>query len=252
MRLLALMLLSVLLAYAGLCAALFAFQRSLIYFPQPRADNGPASSITLALTTEKIVVSVRPHPGPKALIYLGGNAEDVAASLPLLSAAFPEHAIYLLHYRGYGGSSGKATEQALHADAEALFDHVQRQHPELTVVGRSLGSGVAIRLATRRPLQRLVLITPYNSLQEIAAAQYPWIPVRWLLSDTFESWRHAPAVTVPTLVLLAEHDQLIPHASTERLLAHFKPGIARRVVIAQSDHNSILDRVDYQQLLRGW
>lgn len=249
MRLLVLIFLSVLLAYGGLCAVMFVFQRTLIYLPQPRTDNGPGTTVTLAHSGENIVVSVRPHAGPKAVIYLGGNAEDVAGSLPLFSRSFPDQAIFMLHYRGYGGSSGKATEQALHADAEALFNQVQRHHPEITVVGRSLGSGVAIRLAARRPLQRLVLITPYNSLQEIAAAQYPWIPVRWLLSDTFESWRHAPAVTVPTLVLLAERDQLIPHASTERLLGHFKAGIARRVIIEDSDHNSILDKVDYQRLL---
>ena len=53
-----------------------------------------------------VLVTTRPRPGPNALIYFGGNAEDVGYSLPTVAAAFPDHAIYLLHYRGYGGSSG--------------------------------------------------------------------------------------------------------------------------------------------------
>ncbi len=166
--------------YLGICVLLYVFQRSLIYFPQPRTYGGPATTATLVRPGVPVSLSVRPHPGPKALIYFGGNAEEVSRNLPGLSAAFPEHAIYLLHYRGFGESSGKPSEEAIHADALALFDQVHAEHADVTVVGRSLGSGVAIRLASERPVSRLVLVTPYNSLQEIAAGQFRYFPVRWL------------------------------------------------------------------------
>src|SRR4029077_1453221 len=138
--------------YLGICVLLYVFQRSLIYFPQPRTYGGPATVVMLELLGRSISLSVRPHQGPKALIYFGGNAEDVSRSLPEFSAAFPEHAIYLLHYRGFGESSGKPSEAALHEDAQALFDQVHAEHADITVVGRSLGSGVAIRLANVRPV----------------------------------------------------------------------------------------------------
>jgi len=67
---------------------------------------------------------MRPKDGPGALIYFGGNAEDVSLNMRSFSAGFPESAIYLLHYRGYGGSTGKPSEGALFADALTLFDEV--------------------------------------------------------------------------------------------------------------------------------
>src|SRR4051812_37965053 len=211
--------------YLGICVLLYTFQRSLIYFPQPRSY--PATPATLKRPGASVSLSVRPHAGPKALLYFGGNAEDVSHNLPAFSSAFPEHAIYLLHYRGFAESSGEPSEKAIHEDALALFDEVHAEHPDITVIGRSLGSGVATRLASERPVSRLVLVTPYNSLLELASAQYRFFPVKWLLRDKFESWRYAPRITAPTLIVAAEHDEMIPRASTEALFHHFSPGIAR-------------------------
>jgi pimeloyl-ACP methyl ester carboxylesterase len=198
-----------------------------------------------------IRVTVRPHAGPKALLYFGGNAEDVSVNLASFAHAFPDYAIYLLHYRGYGGSAGKPIEAALHADARALFDKVHQDHPQIALVGRSLGSGVAVRLAAERPASRLVLVTPYDSIAAIAAAQFPYFPVRWLLTDKFESTRHAPAVRVPTLIVRAEHDEVIPRASTERLHASFAAGVATQVVIRGAGHNSISESAQYLDAMRA-
>ena len=240
-----------LLLYVGICAALFVFQRALIYFPQPSAAGDSNARLTIPVPGAELFVSVRPHTGPKALIYFGGNAEDVSFNLPSFSNAFPEHALYLLHYRGYGGSTGKPSEESLHADAQALFDKVHQDHSEIAVVGRSLGSGVAIRLASQRPATRLVLVTPYDSIQEIAAQRFPYFPVRWLLTDKFESWRDAPTIHIPTLLVEAEFDEVIPRASTERLLAAFKPGTATLVVIPEASHNTISNTPKYLEALRG-
>ncbi len=237
--------------YAGACVALFAFQRSLIYFPQPRAFGGPADTQIVKAAGADLVVSVRPHAGPKALIYFGGNAEDVSASLASFTGVFPHHAIYMLHYRGYGGSTGKPSEESLHADALALFDQVRLDHPDIALVGRSLGSGVAARLATERPASRVVLVTPYDSIEQLAAQQFPFFPVRWLLTDKFESWRYAPSIRVPTLLLQAEHDEVIPGASTERLHAAFASGVASRIVIRGAGHNTISDSGQYLDSIRA-
>ena len=237
--------------YLGACAVLFFFQRSLIYFPHTSSMAGSAAQIKLPVDGAVLRVSVRPHPGPDALIYFGGNAEDVSASLPSLSTTFPNHAIFLMHYRGYGGSSGSPSEQALQEDALKLFDKIRAGHPNVVVVGRSLGTGIAIRLATQRPVSRLVLVTPYESLQDLAATQFPFFPVRWLLADKYESGRYAPQVTAPTTLVAAQHDEVIPRWSTDRLHARFPPGVARLVVLPGTGHNTISMHPLYLDIVRG-
>jgi pimeloyl-ACP methyl ester carboxylesterase len=239
------------IGYLALCVALFVVQRSHLYYPQPRSLAGNATTITMPIEEGQVLVTTRAHPGPNALVYFGGNAEDVSNSLPGLAAAFPEHAIFLMHYRGYGGSSGKPTEAALIADALALFDRVHAQHPNMVLVGRSLGSGVAVQVASLRPVARLVLVTPYDSLQELAARQFPYLPVRWLLQDKFESWRHAPRVAAPTLIIAAEHDEVIPRDSTEALYSRFRSGVASFKVVAGTGHNTISESPQYIALLKG-
>lgn len=237
--------------YLALCVALFAFQRSMIYFPQPRSSDRGVATMALLVDGAELVITTRMRSGPDALVYFGGNAEDASYNLPALSAAFPQHAVYLMNYRGYGGSSGKPSEAALFADALALFDRIRSAHQQISVVGRSLGSGVAVYLASQRPVARLVLVTPYDSIQEIAASQFPFFPVRWLLRDKFESWKYAARIDVPTLLVAAENDEVIPRSSTEALLARFGAGVAALKVIAGTGHNTISESPEYIPLLQG-
>lgn len=239
------------LGYLALCAALFVFQRSLIYYPQPRSMGTAATTLNFKVADADLVLTARPMASPNAILYFGGNAEDVSSSLPSFSEAFPAHAIYLLHYRGYGGSTGNPTEKAIQSDALALFDHVRKKHPNVMVVGRSLGSGVAVQVASKRAVFRLVLVTPYNSLQELATRQFPYFPVKWLLTDKFESWKYAPQVTVPTLLIAAEDDEVIPKWSTEQLYKRFKDGAARLEVLPGTSHNTISLCPGYLKLLQS-
>lgn len=239
------------LLYAGACAALFFFQRSLIYFPHPAAAPAGVAVMKLPVAGGDVLVSVRPHAraGAGALLYFGGNAEDVSFSLPALAEAFPDRALYLLHYRGYGGSAGAPSEAALLDDARALFDQVRARHADVAAMGRSLGTGVAVRLAAERAVSRLVLVTPYDSLQAVAAQHYPLFPVRWLLRDKYESDRYAPRIAVPTLIVAAEHDEVIPRASTDRLHRRFATGVATLRVVPRTGHNTISDSPAYAQAL---
>ena len=236
--------------YIGLCAALFTFQRKLIFLPQPR-ENNLVTLLTLQSGAERELVSTRPHEGDNAVLYFGGNAEDVSLDMPEYAAAFPDAAIYLLHYRGYGGSTGDPSEKGIVADALALFDLVHAQHKNVVVIGRSLGTGVAVQVASQRPVVRLVLVTPYDSFKDIAAKHYPFLPVGLLLRDKFESWRYAPQVTAPTLIIAAGEDEVIPRSSTERLRTRFQSGVARYVVIPGAGHNSVSDRPNYMALLKS-
>jgi pimeloyl-ACP methyl ester carboxylesterase len=150
-----------------------------------------------------------------------------------------------VHYRAYSGSTGRTTEKALRDDARRAFRMVHERHPDVIVVGRSLGSSLAIQLAAEEPVTRLVLITPFESILAIARRVAPFLPMRVLLADRYESWRYAPRVTCPTLVLAASHDELVLPADTRRLLAAFPPGVARPRVIDGADHNSLSESPDF-------
>jgi pimeloyl-ACP methyl ester carboxylesterase len=226
-------------AYAGMCAMLYTQQRALLYYPQPLGADGEARTVRLRKSGPRVLVSVRELPGPTAIVYYGGNAEDVSQNLPRFEEAFPKQALYLLHYRGYGGSEGEPTEAGLYQDALALYDHVRRLHPRVIVVGRSLGSGLAVRVAAARRPARLVLVTPYDSIVGVASERYPFFPVSLLMHDRYESFRYAPRVHVPTRILLAGKDAVIPRTSTEQLYRRFPPGIASLVEFPEAGHGDI-------------
>jgi len=237
------------LVYLALCGALYVFQRSMLYFPQPARVKAPA--MELSVPGALLHVSLQERSGTQAVLYFGGNAEDVSASLAELTATFPERSVYALHYRGYGRSTGRPTEAALQADAQALFDHVAPRRADITVIGRSLGSALAVALAAQRPVSRLVLVAPFDSIEAVATHHYPLFPVRWLIQDRFDAAALAPQVRAPTTVIVAGRDEVIPRARTDALVTRFAPGVARIVLIPGSGHNTLDGRPDYDAALSG-
>lgn len=240
------------LLYLALCVAFYVFQRSLLYHPTaPGALPGDATVVTLPVADAQLRVLALGEGRPNAVVYFGGNAEDVSYRVGDLKRAFPGHALYLLNYRGYGGSTGEPSEPALVADGVALLDFVGKRHAHVQVVGRSLGSGVAVQVASQRKVDRLVLVTPYDSIAEVANVHYGYFPVRWLVQDKFESWRFAAKVSAPTTIIAASDDTVIPLAHTRRLFERFAPGRAIMHTVKGVDHQTIVQHAQYHELLKG-
>jgi pimeloyl-ACP methyl ester carboxylesterase len=229
------MLLLVLAACLAVCVLVFFRQRSMLYYPL-RFEGGTVLALEGGA---RVGVTLHEQPGPAAVIYFGGNAEAVGGSLSELQGAFPGQALYLMHYRGYGATPGEPTEEGLFADAQALYDYVRARHPQVTLVGRSLGSGIATHLAGTRPVDRLVLVTPYESMAGVAAHHFSWLPVRLLLRDRYDSASYAPKVNAPTTILIAERDEVIPRASSEALYRSFRRGLAVVHIVPGAGHNDI-------------
>jgi uncharacterized protein len=241
----------VLCLYGLACLYLYLNQRHLIYMPQSSRQVGQAPDFVLSRNAAVLRGWVINSGQTKALLYFGGNAERIEDLREDFSRWFPGRTIYLLPYRGYGGSSGEPSESALIDDAVALYDEAARHHKGIAVIGRSLGSGVAVQLAARRPLERLVLVTPFDSLQRVAQDAYPFAPVSLLLKDRYESWRVAAQVHCPVLVLRAADDQVIGPARTAHLVASFAtPPV--ELVIAGVGHNTIQDDPAYQHALNAF
>jgi pimeloyl-ACP methyl ester carboxylesterase len=241
-------LLTALLMYALACAVLWKTQRSYLYFPA-KGRQADVPVVVLQRDDVRVLVSTHEVAGPQAVLYLGGNAEDVSRALGQLQTVFPQAAIYALHYRGYGGSGGSPTEAALVGDALALFDRIHREHPQVRVIGRSLGSGIAVHLASLRPVQALVLVTPYNSIAGLAAQQFAYFPTDLLVQDRYDSGKYAKNVTAPTQLILAGNDRVIPRASSLELLDAFAPGVAHAQMIPGVGHNDISQSPDYEAAL---
>lgn len=225
--------------YLLLCAWVYATQRGQIYFPTPERSHARAEALWIDSEGERIKVWAVRRPGPHAMIYFGGNADDAAGHVDAFADALPGHSIYLVNYRGYGGSTGRPSEAGLVADAVAVFDQVRRAHPDIAVVGRSLGSGIAVQLALARPVAGLVLVTPFDSLVNLARTYFGWLPVGLLLRDRYESARRAAAITAPVLMVIAADDEIIPQARAEALAGSFRPEQLEVVVVPGVGHNTL-------------
>jgi len=238
--------------YALICALLYLSQDRLLYLPTPAVARPGARALSL----ERGAATVRLwalHPAAvPALIYFGGNAEDVGAGMADFDAAFPDRAIYLVNYRGYGGSTGRPSEAALTGDAEAVYDFVSAHHGPIAVIGRSLGSGVAVALATRRPVERLMLVTPFDSIAGVAADHFPWLPVRWLLRDRYDSRQRIGRTRAPTLAVVAEHDEVVFRARSDALIAAIPSSLRHTVLIRGATHNDVSLDPDYWRSLRDF
>jgi len=238
------------LIYAGFCAYLYVAQRSFIYFPVPETPNGVANDLRLDVRGATLQIWQLQAEKQEALIYFGGNAEDVSQNIQQFVGLFPEKAIYLVNYRGYGASTGIPTEAALIEDARIIFDHVSQSHTGISIIGRSLGSGVAMALAAEKTPERLVLITPFDSMVRLAQSSFPIFPVSFLLKDRYDSLSYAGSISMPTLLLIAERDEFIPIQHSKNLAAAIEPSTV--TVIEDATHNTIQDYDRYAHSLGGF
>ena len=238
------------IGYLALVAFVYVTQRGQIYFPTAESQHRHAQPIWIDSEGERIKVWSVPRPGSRALLYFGGNAEDVAGNIDHFAEAFPDRSLFLVNYRGYGGSSGRPTEADLRTDALAVFDHVRREHAEIAVIGRSLGSGVAAHLASERSVERLVLVTAYDSLVNVAREYFRWLPVGLLLRDRYESATRANEIEAPVLIVIAGEDEIISRARSEALAAAFTPGQVQVEVVPRVGHNTLDGSAAYLEAVR--
>lgn len=240
-----------LIAYAGMCGLLYAAQGIVLYHPSPLLFEPDAQAIEVAGKTGPLQGWVVNPGQAEALVYFGGNGESVERDAGFFRELLPERSVYLVPYRGYGPNAGTPTEAGIEADALVVFDFVQAKHARVAVAGRSLGSGVATYVAARRPVERIALVTPYDSILNVARERYGLFPVSLLLRDRYESWRNAARISVPALVLVASDDLAIPRARSDALVANLHAA-KTVVVIPHSDHNNLSNSALYASALRDF
>ena len=204
---------TLLAAYFGTCALLWAFQDKLIFHPRPIAVsplNRAATPIEIPRSDAMLrgwVVNADLD-GP-LIVYFGGNAEEVSANID--NWAHRDATTVLVNYRGFGTSTGKPSEKVLLADAVAVVNWARQAYPRRTLVlfGLSLGSGIAALTAAQVQPDAVILVSPYRSVAHIASRKLPMFPVRRLLRHRFDA-ESAAAKLPKTLLVASSEDRVIP------------------------------------------
>ncbi|MBQ5965454.1 alpha/beta hydrolase [Massilia sp. ZL223] len=239
--------------WLGLTAAVAASQRRLVFNPTiEREVQSPRSS---GHRTRQVVLRSRDGTrlcgwlmtpqvqGPRpAVIYFGGRSEEVSWVVRDAGKLFPNMTVLAMNYRGYGESHGDPAENHMVEDGCLFYDWLAARGMvdarRIAVVGRSLGSGVAVQVAKERPVHSVVLITPYDSILAIAKRRFRAMPIEYMLRHRFESIKYAPSLTAPTYVLRASEDDVVPHSHTDELVAKLAQLVADDTV-PNSDHMNI-------------
>lgn len=245
--------------YVALLLLVFAFQGRLLFPAGAVGATGPLppGAERLALDTgdghRLQGVHVRPRAPASGTLILGfgGNGWNAETAAAYLHGLFPEADVVAFHYRGYAPSAGSPSAKALLEDSPLVHDlAVARVRPAKTVaIGFSVGSGVAAGLASRRPLDGLVLVTPFDSMTKVAARQYPWLPVRWLFRHEFRAADWVRGSRVPTAIIAAERDTLIPAERTDGLRRAVGNLVYDRTIHG-AGHNDIYDQPEFQAAIR--
>ncbi|MGF1620912.1 MAG: alpha/beta hydrolase [Rhodomicrobiaceae bacterium] len=208
--------------YLVLAVSIYAFQRSLIFYPDATystpAESGLSGVNEVKLTTPDgetlIAWYAEADPGQPTILYFHGNAGNLVNRAPRIERfARAGYGTFMLAYRGYGGSTGKPSESAIVADAALAYDHLRGlgvPSRDILAYGESLGSGVAVQLAATHEVGALILDAPYTSLPAIGKRLYPFLPVETFMTDRFDSERHIAKVRAPILILHGTNDGVIP------------------------------------------
>jgi len=246
------------LIYLALLVGIYLLQRHLQYHPSRNQLVPEAIGLTglevVNLATdprEKLIAWYSPpQSGKPTILFFHGNGGDISGRGERF--AFYQQAgfgVMFLSYRGYGESTGSPSETGLVADAESAYDWLAAKGipaDRIVLVGESLGTGVAIQLASRRPVAALVLEAPFTSAVDVARLSYWWLPVSLLMKDQFHSLDLVPNLNVPFLVVHGTADGIVPFKMGERLYAAAREP-KEFVAVSDGTHVSIFAEETWQR-----
>ncbi len=245
---------TIVVIYIGICTFLYVKQDSLLFHPQP--TNMQELSEILNETPGFDTVAFVMSDGNRTygfiskdttttklplVLYFGGNAEEVS-HLAEKKNYFPGSKMVMVNYRGFGLSKGTISEKTMFSDALEIYDKlvsdpkIDAMH--IIVIGRSIGTGVATYLSSQRKTSGTVLITPYESMIDVAQEKYPYVPIALLIKHPFNSKEYATAISSPMLSLISKNDVIIPTVHAYNLINVWKGKTMALEV--DEDHNSIM------------
>jgi uncharacterized protein len=248
--------------YLAIVAVAYFAQRKFTYFPNPAriapGDAGLVGVQEVELATSdgaRLVAWYAPAPpGRPTLLYFHGNGGGLVNRAMRFGRY--QHAglgVFAMSYRGYSGSTGRPTEANIIADARRAYDHLVElglAPSDIFLYGESLGSGVAVQLATAVPVAGVILDAPYTSIVEAGAKSYPFLPLSWLMVDRYESARRIASINAPLLILHGARDPIIPLEMGQRM--HALAREPRKIVVFPEGGHVDLDNYGAVDAVRAW
>ncbi|HYV35400.1 MAG TPA: alpha/beta hydrolase [Gemmataceae bacterium] len=249
------------LGYVGKIAVLMMLENSLVYHPAGPEDwTPPPSSLVqdVELTSaagDTIHGWWFPLEGSTgALLYFHGNAGNLSARGHWMSVLREQlgQSVLIVDYPGYGKSSGSPNEAGCYAAADAAYDWLTKNQKipgeNILIYGASLGGGIAVDLASRKPHRALILIKTFTSAPDVGQEAYPWLPIRWLMRNRFDSLDKLANCKQPIFIAHGDADRVVPFSHGERLYAA-APGAKKFLRIPGGDHNDSLPG-DFFEILK--
>ncbi len=240
-------------AILGFITMLFLLENKLIYIGTPHSDGERPfilenisklgfSQHFETLNEMNIEYFKKEIGSDNNVLFLGGNSEDVLFKLLFLNRVFENHNIYTLNYPSYGGSNGIPNEENIKKIISQFIQKNQLDNKKLILIGRSLGTGFATITTSQFPnVEKLILVSPYYSLEEVAMTHFPFIPIALIdvfMENKIETHKFAEKVNIPTLIFYVKEDNVVHAKHTEKLIPYFKKSLVE--VIKNEDHRSIL------------
>jgi uncharacterized protein len=245
---------AVLIFYIAICWAIYCYQDDLLFHPQPRSQSNIKEilaanpefgelSYTMSDGTNISAYISKATPIKKlpAVIYFGGNADE-ASYFMAKKKYFNNNTLVLVNYRGFGLSGGVPSEKAMFSDALEIYDKLVARNDidseHVTIVGRSIGTGVATYLSSQRKSKATVLITPYDSMVDVAYSKFPLLPIQFLIKHPFNSKEYATSINTEMLAIIANSDNVIPKQHVYNLINAWKGKVLLKEFA--EDHESIM------------
>jgi pimeloyl-ACP methyl ester carboxylesterase len=221
--------------------AFFAAAQQSFLFPAPRGMRIPRGNLVAGPGFHALWIA--PPPGAAVVAHFHGNGEDLADAGPVIDLLRSIGVgVLAVEYPGYGLSraDGPPSEESCYRAAAAALAYLRSTlHPgPLILQGQSLGTGVAVEMASRGLGDRLILISPFTSMADVAAVHFPWLPARLLVRHGFANAAKAPLIGMPVLLVHGDADEIVPASMSEELVRRFPRGTLR--IIANAGHNDLL------------
>lgn len=253
---------TLLILYLMLIAALAFFQEKLIFLP---SKLDPEYTYTFQQPFEEInlttpdgallnAIHFKTENPNGVVLYFHGNAGDLSRWGEITSY-FTEFNldVLVMDYRTYGKSTGALSEELLYKDAQLFYDYLAQRYNEnqITVYGRSLGSTFAAYVAAKNSPRKLILETPFYSLESVAKKRFPIVPVGYLIKYEFKTHEFVKDVNCDIYFFHGTNDKVVPYASGEKLYEETPSERKHFITIPGGKHNNLATFEKYQKEIKG-
>jgi hypothetical protein len=251
------------IVYVIACVWAWSNQEKLIFYPEKlnsahRLDfKSPFEEIAVTTSDDQTLNGALFHaarPLKKLIFFLHGNAGNIEnLQGPVNFYTDLGYDFFAFDYRGFGKSTGKITsEEQFYADAQLVYNKLKEKYVEtdIVIVGYSIGTATATKLAAENQPEKLALLAPYYSMEDMSAYKYRIFP-DFILNYKFETYRFLPQVNMPVILFHGRRDEAIPFYSSKMLAGLLKKG-DRFVPLANEDHNGIEQHPVFKQEMKAF